>query len=280
MIPLAVILASQTLPPGVRLADRIRIAADAGYPNIGIRARDRREAHTDGVSDNELRALLVEHRVTVAELEVVVDWAAEGELAARSRRAEDRLLDVADALGGEYLVAVSEIDMIHERNRIVVAGRRFAELCRRAADHGLRVGIEFLPWTSIPDAATAFQIVETAGQVNGGIVIDAWHHFRGGGGLDDLRLIPIEHIVAVQLDDASSTVVGELLDDTLRRRLLPGDGDFALAEFINNLVGHGFAGPWSVEVISDQLHALGAEVAALRSFECADRLLRGARTGA
>jgi len=84
----------------------------------------------------------------------------------------------------------------------------------------------------------------------------------------------------VQLDDASSTVVGELLDDTLHRRLLPGDGDFALAEFINNLVGHGFAGPWSVEVISDQLHALGAEVAALRSFECADRLLRGARTGA
>ena len=112
------------------------------------------------------------------------------------------------------------------------AAEAFAGLCRRAAEHGLLVHIEWLPWSRIPDLATALEIVRAAGQPNGGLNVDAWHFVRTGTDLDELRQVP------GRADPRrSSSTTGrpeaepDLIDATLHDRSCPGDGGFDLSAY-------------------------------------------------
>ncbi len=182
------------------------------------------------------------------------------------------MYETADALGGEYVIAVGEVD-----DDIDATARRFAAVCDRAAAHGLKVAIEFVPFTTIPDAATASDIVRRADRENGGVLVDAWHHYRGAADDDQLRSIPADRILGVQIDDADAEVRGSLLDDTLHHRRLPGQGSFDLDRFVRLLDDHGVSLPWSVEVLSDELHALEPQDAAAQAAAATLEVLRSAR---
>jgi len=86
--------------------------------------------------------------------------------------------------------------------------------------HALRVALEFLPWTAIPDAGIAWEIVELAGRANGGVLVDSWHYFRGGGGPGTVTDDPAQ---SHRGDPGSTTprsmAGGDLLEDTMKRRL-------------------------------------------------------------
>ena len=108
------------------------------------------------------------------------------------------------------------------------AAAAFAGLCDRAAEHGLLVHLEFLPWSRIPDLATAWEVVRAADRPNGGLMLDAWHYFRSKPDGALLRSIPGASILGVQLCDAPAVPEPEPLQATLHERLLPGDGDLDL----------------------------------------------------
>jgi hypothetical protein len=55
----------------------------------------------------------------------------------------------------------------------------FGRFCDRAARRGIRVHLEFIPSTGIPDLETAWEVVNRADRENGGIVFDTRHYFRG-----------------------------------------------------------------------------------------------------
>ncbi len=251
---------------------RVEAAAAAGYAGIGMRPSFYRQARREGATDVQLRAILDEHDVEVAELEVLSGWAQGGEIGAKSRAYEDRLFEIADTLGGRHMIANSELE-----GPLEVTAERFYALCDRAAAHGLLVGIEFLPWTSLPDIATAWDIVRTADHPNGGILVDTWHHYRGAADDDELRAVPGEKVVAVHFNDADAEPIGDLLDDTLHRRRLPGQGAFPLVDFVRNLDGMGVRVPFSVEVISDELAALPPSESARLTAEATRSVLAQAR---
>ncbi len=121
-----------------------------------------------------------------------------------------RSLNAADVLGGNW--GVEE------------AAAAFAALCDRAADHGLLVHLEWLAWSRIPDLATAWDVVRLADRPNGGLNVDTWHCARAGTTAEDLRAVPGERVLAVQLDDGPAEAEDDLVEATLHRRLLPGDG--------------------------------------------------------
>lgn len=248
--------------------DRVEAAAAAGYDGIGLRPKDLERAAAEGLDHSGARALLDRHGLRVVELEALFDWALGGEKAASSRAHEERLYELAAAVGGEYLLVNSELD-----GPLEAAAGRFAALCDRAAERGLRVAIEFLPWTSIPDVSTARRIAELAGRDNGGVLVDTWHLYRGGGREEDLRQVPPERVFAIQLDDADPGVVGTLYEDTLHRRRLPGEGSFPLARFFATLAEMGVRAPVCLEVISDEMASLPAAEAALRSATAARQVL-------
>ena len=153
----------------------------------------------------------------------------------------------------------------------------FAALCTRAAEHGLLVHIEWLPWSKIPDLATALRIVQLAAQPNGGLNIDAWHLVRSGVTVDELRDVPGSLILGVQLDDGPLEPEPNLIEATLHERTLPGDGAFDLSAIVRALRHTGTTAPIGVEVFSDALHALPAAEAARAAAEATRSVLGAAR---
>jgi sugar phosphate isomerase/epimerase len=140
----------------------------------------------------------------------------------------------------------------------------FAAACDHAAEHGVRLQLEFIPGTGIADIGLAWEIVEKAGRGNGGLLVDSWHFFRSDPDYELLSSIPGERIFAVQIEDAPARPAENLAWESLHGRLVPGDGDLDLARFMATVpAGDRFVGP---EVFSDELWTLEpAEIGRLLS---------------
>lgn len=104
---------------------------------------------------------------------------------------------------------------------------RFGRLCAMARPLGLHVGIEFLPWTDMPNLAAAARICKAVAADNGGVVIDTLHFHRSASTVAELEDLPRSWLRALQVADcpAETPVTPEALIHTARReRLLPGEG--------------------------------------------------------
>jgi sugar phosphate isomerase/epimerase len=154
----------------------------------------------------------------------------------------------------------------------VAAANSFGDLCDRGADHGLVLGIEFLPFNDIPTVHDARRIVEGAGRSNGGICVDIWHHERGARDLEAIAALPGELITGIQLNDG--TRVPEHPDyytDCLANRRAMGEGEFDITAFLDAVHGTGTTAPWSLEVPNaagwvDADRHLAAIAAGIRRF--------------
>jgi sugar phosphate isomerase/epimerase len=140
----------------------------------------------------------------------------------------------------------------------------WAALCDGAAERGLGACLEFLPWTAIPDLATAWRLVGDAGRGNGGILLDTWHWLRQPGGPDVelLASIPGGRIPFVQLSDAPAAVGGadagaDLATEALTARLAPGDGVIDYRSVFEALDRAGAEPFVALEVMNTQMAAAG-----------------------
>ena len=85
-----------------------------------------------------------------------------------------------------------------------------------------------------------------------------------GATLDELSGISGRFIGYVQVDDGPTQAEDDLRDETMHRRLVPGDGDFDLVGFLRTLDVIGYNAPLGIEVFSDELLALPISDVALR----------------
>jgi sugar phosphate isomerase/epimerase len=268
--PRDLVLCSGSFGWDAPLADRIRAASRAGFRGLSVWARDYERARAAGLSDADLRSLLDDHGVEVAELDGVWAWlpGADRSVPASEdpvgffRHREDALYRVADAIGGRSLNA---IDAFGGDWGVDAAAEAFASLCDRAARHGLLVHLEFMPWSRIPDVGSAWEIARRAERPNAGIVVDSWHFFRGNPDWKALARIPGDRVGAVQLADAPSRPDPDWLAETLHGRLLPGEGELDLPRLVAALREIGAVAPLGAEVFSDALHALPPEDVARRA---------------
>jgi sugar phosphate isomerase/epimerase len=245
--------------------ERVRAAAEAGFAAMGLYAGDYSRLRAEGASDAGLRAVLDQHGMRVVEIEALRGWSATGAERAAYLRTEQSVLHISDALGPAHHVQV----IGPYTGTLDDAAEAFAGVCDRAADHGLAAAIEFLPeMSNIPDAATAMAIVTSAGRANGGICLDAWHHFRGANDDDMLRAIPAGAIFTVQFDDGPRQRADpDYYTDCTRHRSVPGEGEFDLIGFLRLVAGMGVRLPLAVEVMSVDLEPLPAGEVARRLAE-------------
>ena len=275
------VLCSGTLARGVSFRERVEAAAAGGFAGISLWGRDYRRARDAGLSDAAIRAMLDDHGLGVAELDPAWWWlpgAAAVSIPAAAdteevfRYGEDEIFRIADAVGAR---SVNAVDVFGGEWGLDDAAGAFAVLCDRAADHGLLVHLEFLPWSRIADVATAWAIVRLADRPNGGIAVDAWHYFRGRADGEALGAVPGQRVLAIQLDDGPAEPEANLISATLHERRLPGDGDFDLPGLLEILRAIGAVAPFGVEVFSDVLHSAPPVEAAKRAGDATRRLLAG-----
>lgn len=229
---------------------RVRAAAAAGYAGIGLYAPAYGRMRDQGRSAQDLAAFASTHGLAIAEVETVQGWwATDGEAAAMCRSIEELAYELADGAGVRYLQVIGPYDCSLDQ-----AAQQFAALCDRANEHGLLVGIEWLPFTNIATAADAQAIVEAAGRANGGYCVDIWHHERGANDLDMLKRLPGDRVFAIQMNDGpAKPVLSDYRADCLASRVPPGDGTFDCVGFIQTLAQMGVTAPISLEVCSKEL---------------------------
>jgi sugar phosphate isomerase/epimerase len=116
-----------------------------------------------------------------------------------------------------------------------------------------------------------------ADRPNGGVLVDTWHCARSDTTLADLAEIPGDRVLGVQLSDATAEPAYEAItEETMRARLLPGDGVAHVVEIVQTLDRIGCQAPIGVEVFSDDLAALDPSDAARRAADATRHVLADA----
>jgi sugar phosphate isomerase/epimerase len=237
-------------PDGLDVRDGVLAAAAAGFTSVGLFT-----GRVAAFGVDETVRLLADHGMTAPTIDAAMTWSAGPDAAARDAAEH---LDLAAAVGGEVLQAV---ELSGELTSFAAAVEGFAVLCERAREYGIRVAIEFVPFTAIPDLATAWSIIEQSGADNGGICLDFLHWQRqpGGPAPDLLATIPGAHIFYVQVSTLS-----DYITQAMTARELPGDGVVDIPGVLDTLAANGAEPKFAFEVFSDDLRALGPEEMARR----------------
>jgi sugar phosphate isomerase/epimerase len=186
----------------------------------------------------EIRTLLACEGLRVAALDPITTWLPASSPGPRSTVFErefasdtvDAVFAMASELGAE-LVCASEFWGVDVDQRH--GAPAFGRLCDRAADQGLRVALEPMPFSGISNLERAWRIVEGAGRPNGGLMLDSWHFFRRGAELGLLAEIPSDRVFALQLNDAPRTSTMDVKRESMEHRLFPGDGELPLGSFLD-----------------------------------------------
>lgn len=234
------------------VAQQVAAASAAGFGGIGAHARDYAEGRADL---DELAAAVARHPIEVRDVEALRPWSDTAE----HRGLEMAAMALCERFGARYVQVCGPHGTTPER-----AAEAYGRLCDRFAPLGVRCGLEYLPFTDIPDPAAAAAIVRLAGRANGGICVDAWHTRRVGLAADDL--VPFAgDVIALQLCDGPREPVREdLRDECLSCRVAPGEGELDLPPLVDLARSVPQPVHLSVEVLSDELDALGAAEAARR----------------
>ncbi len=229
------------------LPDRIQAAAAAGFAGIGLYLGDYRRMLDSGTTAADLQDQLDRAGVCLAEIEVLIGW-ADPTPTGGTAELEALAWDIAARFECRYAQAIGPIG-----TDIPTAGAGFGAMCDRAAEHGLVVGLEFLPFTDVADLATARAIVEAADRPNGGLCLDIWHCVRSGCTLDEIAVVPGELVTGLQMSDGTlAPAMNDYKADCLAHRVAPGDGEFDLDGFVSIVLEAGIDVPWSVEVCNTQ----------------------------
>jgi sugar phosphate isomerase/epimerase len=270
------------LPPlagrGSPLIDRdvislIEVAAKVGFGGVSICTQHPYFGDVEDADAEAFFELLAGVDLPVRTSEVI-DIDLWGAASPERISAEARMLDLSARAGAE---SVHVVALAPELPPIGRAATSVARVCDLAAERGLLVNLEPLPFTCVSDLAIALQLLEAADRDNLGLLLDTWHWFRApvGPDLELVRAIPPQRIHGLQLNDALELPPGADMPADSMNRLLPGEGVIDIPEFVATLRGIGAAPLLMTEVFSDALCALDPEENARRQYDAARAVLGG-----
>jgi sugar phosphate isomerase/epimerase len=256
----------------VPIAERVSAIAEAGYCGLGLIVDDL-IAVRDSIGFAALGGLICGAGLVHTEIELLERWWIPRDQPGSTYETRELLFEAADMLGPVQIKIGSENGPPTPDPLRLAAPLR--ELTEQAVAHGTRIAIETMPFSAIATIPMGAEIITAAGHPAAGLLIDAWHVFRAGTTLADLRsaLTP-EMIFAVELDDAAPETVGTLFEDTVDNRLLCGDGCFDLPGLVAVLRELGFDGPWGVEILSTSFRKLPVDQALKLAADSAMTVLR------
>lgn len=260
---LAYLTASTITPP-----QAIDLAAELGYQSVGLRlypaapGGDAQRLHEDPRMLAETLARVKDTGVAVFDLEIVRIGAV------FEPRHYLSFFETGATLGARAVLVAGDD---FEEARLA---DHYAKLCDVCRPFGLTADLEFMPWTAVPNAASAVRVLNAAGNpVNAGVLVDALHFGRSATTLSDIAGLPREWLHYAQICDASAVTHPtdeELIFTARRERLLPGEGVIDLRGLFDQLPREL---PVSVEIPSESRVAqMGARAWAKQALESSREL--------
>jgi len=274
-IPLTI--SSYTLGTEINFEDRVKIAKEAGYDGIGLRAETYMLAVKQGYSDERMLEILAEHDMKVTEVEYITLWADPN----KTMETPETLLQQFKEQTIYHMARLFGVGHINcglmEKYPAEVHIQAFKELCTRAKE--LVIGLEFMPYSGVPDLASAWNIVKEADCENGMLILDTWHWARANMTAADLEGVPAEKVVSIQICDVLERRYPDtiLRDESMHDRLCSGTGWGDTEGFLRALKAHGIK-PRVVgtEVISDPILSQGYQKAAEQNYKTSIEVIQNA----
>ncbi len=212
--------------PDLGPAEFLRCAGAAGYDGVALRliggdpARPPADMAPLVRSESELpelRAILNGEGLAVTEIEVLLIGPDTDVAASRP------MLAMAAALGARHLVTcIADPDPAR-------AADRLAQADALARDHGLRIELEFVPYTELKTIEAAAALIDRAGLADPGILVDALHLARSGGDVAAVTRQAPARLRCLQLCDAPLAAPADIIRESREHRRAPGEGALDLA---------------------------------------------------
>lgn len=191
-----------------------------GYPRWSLRE--------EPALRRELQTALADHGVS---LSCAGDFALRFPSDAGLPHADERARDL-DILAGLGAWRIGAADMGAERGRALDEA---ATLAQMADERGITVCIAFSPVYTIRTLAEALQAVDHAGAGRAAVLIDTLHFFRSGGKVAQIAALDPALIGHVRLSDAPRRGEGDYTKEAARGRVIPGQGELPLRQFVEAL---------------------------------------------
>lgn len=250
-------ISSWTLGDQCKFEDRVSAAKKSGFEGIGLRSETYVDALNEGLSDENILAILDKYEMKVTEVEYIVQWAEEYR-SYEQKYKEQICFHMCDLFG------VGHINCgLMENYSVEYTSQKLKELCQRAGKY--TIGVEPMPYSGIPDLEKAWAVVKGADCENAMMILDTWHWVRADQSFDILTKEQAKKVVSVQINDAYDRPYAKsiLRDESMHDRLAPGVGAKDTAAFCKMCREAGVQ-PKAVgaEVISDAYLEMGLDEAA------------------
>ncbi len=244
------------------LPGQIAAAGKAGFAGFGADAFSIARSVEEGTSVERLAELIAAAGMRTFELPTLMVSPDAG-----ATRAEiGRLVGYAKVLKPEFV----QLNVEGEVDDVVVDGLRHA--ADAFGGEGTRLAIEYLPWLpAIKDIASTRDLLDRARADGAGVLVDTWHFTESADTWADLEALPLEELAYVQFDDHPARESEDLVEETLMRRVMPGEGRFELERFVSVVKAKGYKGPISCEILSAETRAMDLGEFAERVFETTSR---------
>ncbi|HEV7633181.1 MAG TPA: sugar phosphate isomerase/epimerase [Steroidobacteraceae bacterium] len=228
---------------------RVEAAARAGFTGMGIWHSDLANS-LKRYSLTGMKRIFDDNGIRHIELEFLNDWYVDGPRKAASDARRDMLFSAAQAFGAHH-VKVGDFNREDVPMPKLIAD--FRGLCDMAKTYDTRIGFEFMPFCRIDTIDKCRQLAEGAAADNGGIIFDLWHVVKLGIPYDAVAQFPLKYMTSVEINDGYLKSMPDLVEETTQHRKLCGEGEFDVKGFVRRVLDMGYAGPWGIEVLSNDL---------------------------
>jgi sugar phosphate isomerase/epimerase len=254
---------------------RVETAAKAGFTGMGFWHADLIETQKT-YKLQEMKQILDANGISYVEVEWLLDWYCTDARRQASDETRALLLNAAEALRARHIKIA---DLGNDCADIPKLTEEFAVLCKQAAERGTNVLFEMLPpqFSRAPSLDHVLSITRGSGARNGGTILDNLHLQRCGISAEEItRKFTHSDLIGVEINDGYLAVPVNFLDSVVNKRLLPGDGEFDIASFLQAVWSVGYDGPVGVEVLNEYIRKWDLETAAKESFAKTRRVLLSA----
>lgn len=168
----------------------------------------------------------------------------------RSLDRAERKFDVMQAMGAPLMLVCSNTSPLAVADDERAAAQLY-ELAERAAKRNLRIGYEALAWgRRVNLYSQAWSIVKRADHPHLGLILDSFHTLSLGDDPAGIAGIPGAKIFFLQMADAPLLAM-DVLQWARHYRCFPGQGQFDLVNFFEQVLLAGYSGPLSLEIFND-----------------------------
>ena len=257
------------VPTSSPFEKKIRLMKELGYDGVGTTWWDLVSFYQERGDLGQLKTLSNELDIPLTAYGFICEGWAFGNSQEQSNAIVQAQysIDLAHSAGCQGLY----LNGPFKSGNIKRASKAFREICQYADSLGLQIALEFMGSSpQVNNVNITQEIIDLAAVKNSGMAIDTYHFFAGTSTFKDLEAIPDSSLLVMHLADGPL----DLSDPTIEfDRLMPGEGELPLQEFVQIVAEKGFTGTWHVEAIKGSDYGIDLRGVAQRALSSTKSLV-------